>query len=247
MTKAQKQRQRVCRECACFGDRCRHGDSQRRACRDFICNLRVDTVFDLAQAAPKPLYDGGWMSHDASIAFLVSLGAGPWKEKRRYDIQKTAIDWFLDQSLTDLAELDNEHVTEVYPFKWQNHRLWTTVTTLHLRNASFADECQRWQNEGNRERWSWEPVLHDFFQTTMAKPEGSKVLWMFARDFLGLPAFPIDRWIARRLDAHELPRDPWYMTRACVLAGVSPNRLNRSWFSGTNPNWQAVRNKEGRQ
>jgi len=87
---------------------------------------------------------------------------------------------------------------------------------------------------------SYEEVLQDFFGATGADPErGSKVLWLFARDFLRLPAFPVDRWVGRALKDAGLPLDSFYMTKACLLAHVSPNKLSRALFGGVNPDWSA--------
>jgi len=70
------------------------------------------------------------------------------------------------------------------------------------------------------------------FSDCGVSPKGTKTLWLFVRDYLKLPAFPIDRWVQRNLKAIGLPTDSWKMVRLCEKAGVDCNRLARAFFQG---------------
>jgi hypothetical protein len=61
-------------------------------------------------------------------------------------------------------------------------------------------------------------------------PEGKKCLWLFARDYLQLPAFPIDRHVERFVKEVGLKRDEWYIIKLCRMAGLDPSKINRSLF-----------------
>jgi hypothetical protein len=198
-----------------------------------ITSQVLDKIRQLSTES-KPTYDGSWLGRDPSKAFLICLGAGPWKEQRRYEVQKYAIDWYWKfRRYSDLSEINLHEFTGIYPFDWQDNHLWSVVDYLQRTDpTTFSELCSRW-----REPFSYDEALQHLFQVACVRPKGTKVLWMFARDFLKIPAFPIDRWVARKLTEYGLPKDPWVMTEACLMAGVSPNELNRSFFPAKNPDW----------
>jgi hypothetical protein len=177
---------------------------------------------------PAPNYDGSWLGTNPSKAFLISIGAGPWLEQRRFIIQKKAVDWYNSQKISDLYYAKME---KVYPLSWQNQFNISLITHLRNNNLLFSDMCKKWKSE------NWENVVNELFEVCGTKKCGSKVLWMFARDFLEIPAFPIDRWVRRTLVEFRLPTDSFEMTRLCLKENVNPNVLNRSIFPGKNPDW----------
>jgi hypothetical protein len=177
-------------------------------------------------------YDGSWMGHNPNKAFLISLGAGPWKEKRRYNVQKSALDWFINKSSSDLLHLSYLDSEKVFPFNWQNKFLFNMVDSLKKDKITFKSLCDGWKRDSD-----WESSLKDLFNRCGTNSEGSKVLWMFARDFLDIPSFPIDRWVKRTLEANELPLSSFDMVNLCRKVGIDPNNLNRKLFEGVNPDW----------
>jgi hypothetical protein len=199
---------------------------------------RIETIKHLA-STHHPTYDGSWLGKDASKAFLICLGAGPWKEVRRYQVQKYALDWYDLEGYKDLYDIGKLHgatniPANLYPFEWQNNHLTNTVRHLISLDKTFRSLCDLYHS------YKWEVVLNDLFATAGVKSKGTKVLWMFARDFLNVPAFPIDRWVSRKLKEHDLPNDSWKMTELCLEAGVNPNELNRALFPGKNPDWSCI-------
>jgi hypothetical protein len=177
-------------------------------------------------------YDGSWMGSNSSKAFLISLGAGPWKEKRRYNVQKFALDWFISKNVSDLKYIEFRDSEKVFPFEWQNKFLFRLINSLHEDNITFDLLCDKWKSESY-----WEASLKELFSRCGTSSEGSKVLWMFARDFLNIPSFPIDRWVRRTLESNNLPLSPFEMVYLCQEKGINPNSLNRKLFEGVNPDW----------
>jgi hypothetical protein len=207
----------------------------------------VEALRKAAEELPPPDYDGSWMGEEANCAMLISLGAGPWKLPRRLKIQKAALQWFLSQHVTDLAQLEPEALDGIYPLKWQNNHLRRLIRALREKERTFADWCSAAIFEGldDGQPRVWELYMAELFRMCGVKEMGTKVLWMFARDFLGYPAFPIDRHVRRHLEARKLPTDPWYISRSCLAGGVPAAELNRAMFSGVNPDWSKKGNDNG--
>lgn len=191
---------------------------------------KFDILKKLDQINSK--YDGSWMGNNPSKAFLISLGAGPWKEKRRYNVQKFALDWFISKGASDLKYIEFKDSEKVFPFGWQNKFLFNLIVSLRKNDVTFDSLCNKWKSKSN-----WEESLKELFTRCGTRPEGSKVLWMFARDFLDIPSFPVDRWVKRTLEANDLPLSSFEMVYLCRDAGIDPNNLNRKLFEGINPDW----------
>ena len=71
--------------------------------------------------------DGTWLDHlNASQAFLVCIGAGPWKVHRRNKIQGQAVEAL---GKKDLAEVDDAKIFN-YPLDWQNQKVADMIDYL---------------------------------------------------------------------------------------------------------------------
>ena len=172
------------------------------------------------------------MTKDASKAFLISVGAGPWKEQRRFNVQKAALDWYASTYARDLGKLEDIGFLKVYPFEWQNKFLRVLIKNLKEQNMYFSEYCNELKM-----RKDWREALEEFFEFCGSTKQGTKVLWMFVRDFMDIPAFPVDRHVKRAMEDKGLPTDAWEITNLCLDAGVNPNILNRKLFLGKNPDW----------
>jgi hypothetical protein len=115
------------------------------------------------------------------------------------------------------------------------------VRSLKSKDITFLNQCSKW--EKNRNNWNnnWKENINEFFDMC-GTTNGTKVLWLFVRDYLQFPAFPIDRWIKKFLKKYNLPQDSWYMINICLEAGINPSHLNRSLFYGKNPNFSDIIN-----
>lgn len=188
---------------------------------------------DLKPLEKEAQFDDSWLPLDANRAFIICVGSGPWKDARRHQVQEHVLSWYRARKVNDFAEID-EVPSDLFPFRWQTKMVENVVRNLKTNRLPFKEQCAEWDRcrfyEGFPEDANlWIPPIKEFFQFA-GSPEGTKVLWLFVRDFLLLPGFPIDRWVARNLKKHGFPEDAWYMTRACIKAGVSPNILNRVFF-----------------
>jgi len=69
----------------------------------------------------------------------------------------------------------------------------------------------------------------------------AKTLSLFARDYLDVPAFPIDRHCRRGLIAAGLPVDEQALLKLCTESGVDASSVARYIVSGlidgSNPDW----------
>lgn len=173
-----------------------------------------------------------WLPKDANDAFLVCVGAGPWKEARRKNVQDAALAWFKDK-YKDLSAISLAYVqsSPPFPLDWQNQMVHDLVKNLKHKNATFSQLCKSWSESND-----WPKSIVDFFEIIGYESKGTKVLWLFVRDYLELPAFPVDRHVKSFLERLELPVNPWYITRLCLDVGVNPSALNRYIFFSKSTN-----------
>jgi len=165
--------------------------------------------------------DGTWLDHlNASQAFLVCIGAGPWKINRRSLIQHGAIKALEDK---DLSQVDNVKIFN-YPLDWQVQK-----------TADMIDYLQRYKITM---RWfaNWvagfpNPVkmLYDITKTRGR----AKVLDLYARDYLKVTSFPIDRHVERILKENGFPINEQYMINLCKDAGLNVSHVARAFVAGT--------------
>lgn len=189
-------------------------------------NNHISTIIELDRTLTSN-HDSEWMGYSPNLAILISIGAGPWQEPRRVQVQRAAIDWYIKQKVDDLLYA-NPPTLPVYPIFWQQRCLAHIISFLKLHDQQFSNFCDGIKRHND---------IQLLFKAFGCPPSGYKVIWMFARDFLEIPAFPIDRHVKRVLLANNLPIDSRKMVELCLEANVSPNVLNRKFFSGKNPDW----------
>ena len=177
-----------------------------------------------------------WLPSDPNDAFLVCIGAGPWKEHRRKMVQAGALDWFKTR-YTDISAINPKNVIiqAPYPLVWQNKMIYELARVLRTGFygiGTFSNFCEKWKNSTD-----WEKSIRDFFLMCDQGTDGTKVLWLFTRDYLNLPGFPIDRHVREFLKKVGLPQNPWYITHLCLDNGIDPSALNRYIFFGKSSNY----------
>lgn len=185
-----------------------------------------------------------WLPKDPNAAFLACVGAGPWKAKRRKAVQDKAIEWFRDR-WNDLCAVTPNYLMkdQPYPLVWQNRMLYDLVVNLRKSPRTFFGWCNVWKDSKQPER-----CIREFFEMCEHPNKGTKVLWLFTRDYLNLPGFPIDRHVEDFLKKLDLPTDPWYIMDLCNSVGIDPSALNRSIFSekSTNFSWSEEDEQSGK-
>lgn len=181
----------------------------------------------IRDAGDPQLFD--WLPRDFSQAFVVCVGAGPWKIDRRLKVQKEALAKLNGRSL---EQLTSEEIEDWYPLEWQNQFVQKMVRHLHTTKRTMDEFCHSIRVAANRN-----PLvgLSLYYQSIGAQ---SKVLSLFARDALRIAAFPIDRHVERWLKKYKLPVDEIKLLKLCVKADINPRIAATAFFQTggtTNP------------
>ncbi len=164
-----------------------------------------------------------------SEAFVICLGAGPWKYNRRKKIQGESLEKLQGRDLSELYGAD-----PWYPLEWQNNFLVRANGNLRKWNLTFSEVCLvASQMPGRGALKTIRELVHT--------DKSPKVISLFCRDALGVPSFPIDRHVKRKLQELKLPTDEDKMIKLCDKADIDP-RLAAVMFVRVasdmdNPDW----------
>ncbi len=201
-------------------------------------NVNLDSFANILKAFCKE-NEGNARSFDwlrgrsVSEAFVICLGAGPWKFGRRKTIQGQSL-----QKLNrrDIADLTEEEASNFYPLDWQNKFLLHASRTLRANNTTFAEYCTVAMKSPNTALQAIK---------SLAGTKDAKVISLFCRDGLKAPSFPIDRHVKRKLQELKLPSDEESMMKVCKSCGIDP-RIAAVTFVRTasdmdNPDWSTER------
>lgn len=165
-----------------------------------------------------PTFDESWLPNEPSQAILTCIAMGPWKHDRRHKVKNKAIQWTGGRDLRWCDDCD------AFPLNWQNATVNHLIAVLRARNVTFSTRIVDYSKTPHGDCL--------LFEDCGVGAKGTKTLWLFVRDYLGHPAFPIDRWVRRNLKAAGLPVDSWKMIGLCKKAGVDTNRLARAFYQG---------------
>lgn len=167
-----------------------------------------------------------------SEAFVICIGAGPWKFERRKKIQGEALKKLQGR---DISDLGLDEASKFYPLKWQNTFLHNSVQSLGILKQSFDFFC--------KELNLIEDVyfaLDAIFDITRCSGN-PKVLSLFCRDSLQLSSFPIDRHVKRKLIELGLPTNERKMIGLCNKVGIDPREAAVAFVRAAsdmdNPDW----------
>lgn len=182
---------------------------------------------------PEEELEDPWLDGlNFSQAFVVCVGAGPWKAPRREQVQAQALKRLGDKDLSEL--LIWSFLIPWYPLNWQNKMLDKIIKHLLDIQITFEAYCI-WLKKIADGQYS-----KARFASDMGYSKLPKVLSLFVRDKLKLPSFPLDRHVKRVLDDFEIPHDEEFIVQLCKKAGVNPSQLNRWIFKqkSSNPDWR---------
>lgn len=171
-----------------------------------------------------------------SDAFVICVGAGPWKYQRRYNIQKTALEKLAGRDLSAVKKVD------WYPLKWQNDFVNNLYKYLKENNYTMESYCEELKNLANYTDYSARNSLYAACGTKYAK-----VLSLFCRDALRIPSFPIDRHVRKYLLKNDLFDNEADLVELCKDAGINPiyfaTAIVKQIGNVDNPDW-SINNKE---
>lgn len=201
------------------------------------------TLLDFYKAN-SPVVPFKWLQgRTFSEAFVICIGAGPWKFGRRKKIQGEVLDRLQGK---DLVDLDLNEVSEFYPLAWQNNFLENTVRFLQQTRKEFEQHCSfitsfytKQEIDGIKTNLLYYPLSEVHAMTQCSG--NPKVLSLFCRDGLKLPSFPIDRHVKRKLIELGLPTNERRMMHLCTKAGIDPREVAvafvRAASNMDNPDW----------
>lgn len=189
--------------------------------------LYSQTLIDLYNSLDNiELFD--WLDGlSYSQAFVVSIGAGPWKIKRREKIQGEALKWLDNRDLFDVKETVN-----CFPLDWQNKMTQNLISSLQ--------KSYQWHMEKFCSTLRLQD--HNYARKTFYNAcgsNGTKVLSLFCRDALKIDSFPIDRHVRRILQENNLPIKEEKMISICKASGLDPRKVATALakINVENPSW----------
>lgn len=170
-----------------------------------------------------------WLSNlNYSEAFVVCIGAGPWKFARRRTIQGQVLQFLAGK---DLSVIDSN--VKWYPLNWQNNITNSLIQFLGTCKCTMLEFCADLKRSKLNSRKT--------FYMACGVPKGCKVLSLYCRDKLNIDAFPIDRHVRKFLKKHKLPDKENEMIVLCKEAGLNPREVAsgivKSFGAVKNPKW----------
>lgn len=154
-----------------------------------------------------------------SDAFVICLGAGPWKFKRRQAVQKKALEHLNGSDLSKIGTSNHW-----YPFGWQNKMLNSMSKFLSDSSKTMNSFCEDLillgKTAPNHSAFIAQRVL--CAACDIGEKPLPKVLSLFCRDSLRIESFPIDRHVKKFLLEHSFPADEQAMIKICNRAKLDP-------------------------
>lgn len=179
---------------------------------------------------PQQNREAKWLlDHRPSIAFAICIGAGPWKIGRRSIIQKSFIDAIGKRDLRDPVAL--RKLIPACQLDWQNK--WFEQINhglIHLSNKArrrilFDDLF-----------WLGTSLTQDkldIFESLIGCSiyRAPKVVQLFARDYMFIQCFPVDRHVRRWLEERKLPNRSDKVVMLFKELGLNPSGYSRAIFN----------------
>ena len=152
-----------------------------------------------------------------SQAFLLCLCSGPWKLPRRKRVQQAAINTLGTRDLAELSSIDFN-----FPLGWQRKYYDIAIQdTLVNFDTDFAPGISAMEFRGVFGN-DWDKI--------------PKTIALFARDYLGLNCFPVDRHVKAWCETHGIRAKPSTVMALCSDAGIRPGDLSRAIFASKSEN-----------
>jgi len=199
-----------------------------------------------SDASEKELEDDWLENLTFSQALIVCIGAGPWKEGRRRQVQLNALKELGDRDLSLINIQETLVIGSWYPLEWQNKMLFRFIQRTQTTPRTFESICHHFKdynciiytNPTPDEAWNTYQRF-EFLKFFGYETKTPKVISLFIRDKLKFPAFPMDRHVKANLDQFKIPHDEMLVLKLCLRNGVDPSRLNRWIFKqkSYNTNW----------
>jgi hypothetical protein len=175
-----------------------------------------------------------WLPRDPSAAFICCIGAGPWRYGRRRTIQLHGLTKLAGRDISDLSGRE-----KWFPLNWQNEML--NMLTRSMRRMEIFDPPTPKTTMQALVDLVRHTKSYSLLYAACGRPQGTKVLSLYKRDYIGVPAFPVDRHVRRTLQGLGLPMKEQDLLELFEQAGVDPTPVARMLgtdrLDGGNPDW----------
>lgn len=166
-----------------------------------------------------------WLSrHRPSVAFACCIGAGPWKIGRRRSVQQSFIDMLRDDDISSNRAL--RKLETASQLSWQFSWFKRANNICRKHHVLFDDVFDASRLDRR--------LALDNFEAVFGADANNvpKVVALFARDYLFIPCFPVDRHVRRWLDERGLPRRPRDVVQLFTNIGIgNPSGYSRAIFN----------------
>lgn len=214
--------------------------------KNFLTQVPKDT--------PQEEFEDHWLDDlTFSQALVVCIGAGPWKEGRRKQVQSEALKSLNNRDISEINIQEALIIGSWYPFEWQNRILFRFIQRTQTVPRTFENICEYFLDY---DRIIYEkPTLEEAYNTYQRfeflrffgyEKDTPKVVSLFIRDKMKWPSFPLDRHVKANLDQFQIPHDEMLILRICLRNGIDPSMLNRWIFKqkSSNSNWSQENKKK---
>jgi hypothetical protein len=163
-----------------------------------------------------------WLSrHRPSAALCCCIGAGPWKFKRRRDVQQSFVDALGNRDLSERQALLK--LSPKIQLDWQFTWFYRVNRNCKLNNIRFDDAFDIKQPK--------HILLENFKRIITPDASYPKVIGLFVRDFLFIPCFPVDRHVRAFMKEHGLPEKAIEAEALFKQLCLNPSYYSRAIFN----------------
>ena len=172
----------------------------------------------------------GWLPDDFDQSFVICVGAGPWTINRRFEVQRQALEWLAGNDGSLAAVGERQLSISCYPLQWQNTLVENMARYLHEGGWTMTTFGLALRGLASYDRWA---EALDLLHFAANHGRRTKVVSLYARDFLLIPAFPVDRHVRRILQANDLPTREGELVSLCMRHQLNPCSISRAFFYGS--------------
>ncbi len=171
-------------------------------------------------------YDEDYKEFSKDINFLQVLCLGPWKGKRRDDVENKMRKHREKEKIIGLTDINEKNYEGLYPFKWQQERARSLAKFLRDEDKTFDAFLTELENTCSDDSMKIIDALGK--ATNGGKTlNNHKIISAFVRDVMKKDAFPLDSRVKEMLGFLGLPSDEELIIKLCRKNELNPRILNR--------------------
>lgn len=171
-------------------------------------------------------YDKDYKKYSNDINFLRILCWGPWRRKRREDVENNMHKCIKGEKIEWLTDINEDNCEGLYPLRWQQKRALSLANFLRDKSKNFNTFLTELENEHPNDSMKIIKKLGKATNEGKAL-DNHKIISAFVRDIMKRDAFPLDNRVKEILGFLGLPNDEELIIKLCRKNGVDPRILNR--------------------